>query len=214
MALAERSVAQTPQEDLANFGCKQEQGTLNQMSQASKYFARAADGSLQTVFPRKSAARVKRERSHKEEDSMGGVENQCGRRKTKQRALQSAKPYPTSRDRTRKEPTAYQQRVYDLVSTIPKGKVTTYGKLAEVLKSHPRAVGNALRNNPFAPVVPCHRVVASTRHLHGFAGQVGKQAPNLIKKKALLQAENVIFEFNSDRVAEESMYDFRGHRVD
>lgn len=55
-------------------------------------------------------------------------------------------------------------------SAIPKGKVSTYGALSQVLKSSPRAVGQALRRNPFAPQVPCHRVIASTLELGGFSG--------------------------------------------
>ncbi|KFX97809.1 hypothetical protein O988_04666, partial [Pseudogymnoascus sp. VKM F-3808] len=55
--------------------------------------------------------------------------------------------------------TEFQERVYTLLTQIPEGRVTTYGALARALKSSPRAVGNALRNNPFAPEVPCHRCV-------------------------------------------------------
>jgi len=60
-----------------------------------------------------------------------------------------------------KQVTEFQGRVYTLLKQIPSGKVTTYAALAKALNSSPRAVGGALRNNPFAPEVPCHRCIAS-----------------------------------------------------
>lgn len=55
------------------------------------------------------------------------------------------------------------QLVYQFLGFIPKGKVLTYGKLAELagMPRGARAVGNILHKNPDAPRVPCHRVVAS-----------------------------------------------------
>ena len=58
--------------------------------------------------------------------------------------------------------TKYQERVYTLLQQIPEGRVTSYAAMARALESSPRAVGGALRNNPFAPEVPCHRCIAST----------------------------------------------------
>ena len=55
--------------------------------------------------------------------------------------------------------TPYQSRVYALLNRIPEGKVTTYVALSRALESSPRAVGGALKRNPFAPQVPCHRVI-------------------------------------------------------
>lgn len=60
-----------------------------------------------------------------------------------------------------KQVTDFQERVYTLLKQIPEGKVTTYAFLAKALNSSPRAVGGALRNNPFAPEVPCHRCIAA-----------------------------------------------------
>ena len=48
----------------------------------------------------------------------------------------------------------FQNTVYALTLRIPPGYVTTYGAMAKVLNSSPRAVGQALRHNPFAPTVP------------------------------------------------------------
>ncbi len=51
------------------------------------------------------------------------------------------------------------EKVYKLVSQIPKGQVTTYGEIGKVLNMSPRVVGYALHANPYGPEVPCHRVV-------------------------------------------------------
>lgn len=68
--------------------------------------------------------------------------------------------------------TPFQKRVYHLLAQIPAGRVTTYGSLARALNTSPRAVGNALRNNVFAPRIPCHRCVASTGYVNGYDGEV------------------------------------------
>ena len=47
----------------------------------------------------------------------------------------------------------------------------SYGQVAKVTSSGPRAVGNAMRGNPYAPQVPCHRVVASDGTIGGFGGE-------------------------------------------
>lgn len=66
--------------------------------------------------------------------------------------------------------TAYQERVYTALQQIPEGRVTTYGAMSKALDSSPRAVGNALRVNPFAPEIPCHRCIASTGVRLNFEG--------------------------------------------
>lgn len=58
--------------------------------------------------------------------------------------------------------TKYQERVYAALQQIPEGRITTYAAMAKALNSSPRAVGGALRVNPFAPEIPCHRCIAST----------------------------------------------------
>ena len=67
--------------------------------------------------------------------------------------------------------TPFQQRVYDATCRIPAGRVTTYGLLARHLGCRSaQAVGQALRRNPFAPQVPCHRVIAADLRMGGFCG--------------------------------------------
>lgn len=88
--------------------------------------------------------------------------------------------------------TPFQERVYAELRKVPRGTVTTYGALARQLGTSPRAVGQALRRNPFAPRVPCHRVVASDGSIGGFAG--AREGASIRKKERLLKAEGVRIE--------------------
>lgn len=84
----------------------------------------------------------------------------------------------------------FKSRVYALAAKIPKGKVTTYGRLA-ALAGRPgaaRAVGNAMRTNKDTTAVPCHRVVGSAGALTGYAYGNG-----LATKRAMLAKEGVAF---------------------
>ncbi len=90
-------------------------------------------------------------------------------------------------------PTDFQMRVYTATRLIPRGRVTTYGELARQIGCRlAQAVGQALRVNPYAPEVPCHRVVAADGSLGGFFG--GRADAELVRKRALLEAEGVVFE--------------------
>jgi O-6-methylguanine DNA methyltransferase len=84
----------------------------------------------------------------------------------------------------------FRDRIYEITRTIPKGKVATYGQLAR-LAGNPkaaRAVGMCMKTNPFAPEVPCHRVVASDGSLHGYSA--GRGLPT---KRIMLMDEGVFF---------------------
>ena len=76
---------------------------------------------------------------------------------------------------------------------VPCGQYTTYAAIATFLKSIPRAVGNAMRNNPFAPTVPCHRVLASNKGIGGFGGHWGMEGKFAGEKIRLLRSEGVRF---------------------
>lgn len=158
-------------------------------------------------------------------------------------------------------PTAFESRLYAVCKCIPAGRVATYGVMAQVLGSAPRACGQvgcwvgvrppaaachmaaaapfgrrgecchvsapgsqpallrqesctlttntptppslylsvapppqALRRNPFAPVVPCHRVIAASLDLGGFSGGWGMGCDSVHKKRRLLQEEGVRFD--------------------
>jgi methylated-DNA-[protein]-cysteine S-methyltransferase len=84
--------------------------------------------------------------------------------------------------------TIKNEDVYDMLLTIPKGKVSTYGDLAKALGNPfaSRHVGRILSKNPNPIKVPCHRVVMSNGKIGGYA--LGTQ-----KKKELLQNEGIIF---------------------
>ena len=62
----------------------------------------------------------------------------------------------------------YTQSVLKAIAQIPLGYVTTYGSVAKALGGGPRAVGNIMASNPFAPIVPCHRVVKSDFGIGGY----------------------------------------------
>jgi len=79
----------------------------------------------------------------------------------------------------------FNEKVWALCARVPAGKVTTYAAIAEKLGGRAyRAVGNAMNRNPYAPAVPCHRVVGSNGALTGFA-------TGLAKKERMLRDEGV-----------------------
>ena len=89
--------------------------------------------------------------------------------------------------------TAEQARVFgedvlNIVSQIPRGRVTTYGCIAALAgwPSHARMVGRTLHYTPGAEVLPCHRVV----------NKEGRTAPGWSRQRTLLEAEGVIFKSN------------------
>ncbi|KAF3766519.1 methylated-DNA--cysteine S-met [Cryphonectria parasitica EP155] len=96
----------------------------------------------------------------------------------------------------RSKGTPFQKRVLTLLCQVPRGRVTTYGLMAQHLGSSARAVGGAMRRNPFAPMVPCHRVVASGGGLGGFKGAWPKDGEGitLVEKRRLLKEEGNRFD--------------------
>jgi len=100
--------------------------------------------------------------------------------------------------------TTFQKQVYDLISTVPTGGVTTYGDVAKKLKiKSPRAVGQALKCNPFAPKVPCHRVVKSDGSLGGFNGSLARRETSrkidLLEEEGVFVRKNVVVNFSQFR---------------
>ena len=85
---------------------------------------------------------------------------------------------------------SFAEEIYQLLREVPKGKVTTYKILAEKMSTKAyRAVGQALRHNPYAPEVPCHRVVRSDGSIGGFMGKTtGMEIERKIK---MLKAEGI-----------------------
>ena len=93
----------------------------------------------------------------------------------------------------------FTQKTLKKTLKIPKGFVTTYGRIAKAVGNEKasRAVGAIQASNPFAPIVPCHRVVDSNLKLHGYGG-------GLVTKRRFLEREGVTFK--GDRVAERCLW--------
>ncbi|KAL2068849.1 hypothetical protein VTL71DRAFT_15187 [Oculimacula yallundae] len=105
------------------------------------------------------------------------------------------KPYLSKIALSQKTP--FQKKVLSALCQVPRGQYTTYGSIATHLSSSARAVGSAIRNNPFAPHVPCHRVLATGGGLGGFGGSWGRKGEaglNDDKKRKLLREEGVRFD--------------------
>lgn len=101
------------------------------------------------------------------------------------------------------------RKVYALLLTVPPGRVTTYKELARASGTNSaRAVGQAMRCNPFAPVVPCHRVVASDGTMCGFMGETGGMS--LKRKMRLLESEGIKIDGRRIRDFPLVMYRFGG----
>ena len=86
--------------------------------------------------------------------------------------------------------TKFQLKVWKYLKTIPKGKVKTYKQVAIGINKpkSARAVANACAKNPYAPQVPCHRVIRSDGTLGGFSGPGGvKTKKRLLKKEGFFQ---------------------------
>ena len=85
--------------------------------------------------------------------------------------------------------TKFQLKVWKYLKTIPKGKVKTYKEVAKGIKSpkSARAVANACAKNPYAPTIPCHRVIKSDGNLGGYSAKGGlKTKKKLLKKEGFL----------------------------
>lgn len=95
---------------------------------------------------------------------------------TKEQVLNEMKKY-----------TPFQRAVWKACMSIPKGETRSYKWIAEKIgrPGAVRAVGGALGRNPFAPVVPCHRVIRADGGLGGFSAPGGVET-----KLRLLQKEN------------------------
>lgn len=108
--------------------------------------------------------------------------------------------------------TKFQWQIYQHLLTIPAGKVTTYKQIAKSIKCYSsRPVGQALKKNPFAPEVPCHRVIRADLTLGGFSGSVDDKTVE--RKKKLLEDEGVAFQvqtsgkLNQYKVSQKCIWD-------
>lgn len=93
---------------------------------------------------------------------------------------------------------AFNRKVYDVALTIPPGETLTYGEVAARIgdPEAARAVGVALGQNPFAPIVPCHRVLEASGKTGGFSAEGGVETKlrMLTIEKARTSAQPGLFE--------------------
>ena len=84
--------------------------------------------------------------------------------------------------------TKFQKKVWNYLKTIRKGAVKSYKQVAIAINrpKSTRAVANAVGKNPFAPKIPCHRVIRSNGALGGYSGKGG-----IRQKLKLLRSEKV-----------------------
>ena len=85
--------------------------------------------------------------------------------------------------------TKFQIKVWNYLRTIKKGSVLTYSDVARGINKPRavRAVANAIGKNPYAPKIPCHRVIRSDGSLGGYSGKGGIKT-----KKKLLKLEGIL----------------------
>jgi methylated-DNA-[protein]-cysteine S-methyltransferase len=98
--------------------------------------------------------------------------------------------------------TMFEKAVLMAVLKIPRGKVSTYKRIAEIIGRPKafRAVGNALHKNPLAPIIPCHRVIRSDGRI------VGETVEEIENRKRLLIREGIPVEGYRVKVSEEILY--------
>ncbi|MBQ8449896.1 MAG: MGMT family protein [Bacteroidaceae bacterium] len=86
--------------------------------------------------------------------------------------------------------TPFQKRVYLALLDVPSGQTITYGELARRIGCRSaQAVGQALKRNPFAPEVPCHRIIAADGSLGGYNGK--REGEEIERKRELLDKEKL-----------------------
>lgn len=74
--------------------------------------------------------------------------------------------------------TTHQQKVWSATQGIELGKISTYGEIAKIIKSGPRAVGTACGANPYPLVTPCHRIISA----QGLGGFMKEDAPGFYRQ--------------------------------
>jgi O-6-methylguanine DNA methyltransferase len=94
------------------------------------------------------------------------------------------------------------KEIYKILMKVPKGRVTTYKELGRASGHHPRATGKLMNVNPYAPRVPCHRVVMSDGSIGGFGGTVPRKIA-LLKKEGVKVRKGKIADF------EKKLYRFK-----
>ena len=81
--------------------------------------------------------------------------------------------------------TEFQLKVWAYLRKIPRGSLKTYSQVAEAIGKPRavRAVANAIGKNPYAPKIPCHRVIRSDGSIGGYSGKGGLKTKRFLLKK-------------------------------
>lgn len=89
-----------------------------------------------------------------------------------------------------------------MLKKIPRGKVVSYGELARILKTSPRAIGKVMAENPDQLHYPCYKVVSARGNLCGYSGRGGLEG-----KRKMLEKEGVVVD--GGKVAQKYFYTFK-----
>jgi methylated-DNA-[protein]-cysteine S-methyltransferase len=107
-----------------------------------------------------------------------------------------------NQNKTLRDKTNFEKKVYDALLLIPKGKVTTYKLLGDFIWCNSaQAIGQALTRNPDVPQVPCHRVIKTDGTIWWYAFWVSE-------KRSILQTEGVYFDDRDTIINPQSIYYF------
>lgn len=161
---------------------------------------RKADSSISKYFaptPESPSKRVKTEDSSESKDDSSESKNTPP-------TITTTKQHPDmaaqiNRIQSSSTLTPFRKQTLTLLCRIPSGRWSTYQAMSDYItatshKTCARAVGNAMRNNPFAPEVPCHRILSSDGSIGGFGGHWGEEGKYAGKKRELLGEEGVKFD--------------------
>lgn len=186
---------------------KREKKQVGSGAQATKGQAKvgekrkAADSSISKYFaptPESPSKRVKTEESSSEnkDDSSENKNTTPASTTTKEDPDMAAQ---IDRIQSSSTLTPFRKQTLTLLCRIPSGRWSTYQAMSDHItatshKTCARAVGNAMRNNPFAPEVPCHRILSSDGSIGGFGGHWGEEGKYAGKKRELLGEEGVKFD--------------------
>jgi len=98
----------------------------------------------------------------------------------------------------------FKRNVYQVLQSIPAGKVTTYGSISKAIGSGPRAVGTAVASNPYSPFIPCHRVVPADMSIGNYSMNGKPSTEGCEVKRELLEKEGVVF--RGDKIEASSLW--------
>jgi O-6-methylguanine DNA methyltransferase len=172
----------------------------------SKYFAPKSGEEEFKGDKSPSSKRIKSEENQEEEEKAGnqsspGNDNNAENPSTTEHSNSESDSMAAQIDRIASSPTLtpFRKQTLTLLCRIPRGQWSTYQAMSDHItatshKTCARAVGNAMRNNPFAPDVPCHRILSSDGSIGGFGGHWGAEGKFAGEKRELLREEGVLFD--------------------